>query len=253
MSERLVCGIHAACHVLQRRRASVRRVYVQQDMGRERQGRLAPALAGFTDIVYGSAEWLTGLAGNDRHQGIVVAVAGMGPLHEGDARALVDTLDRPLILVLDGIQDPRNFGACLRTAEAAGCDLVVVPRHRNVALTPTVSKVAAGGAESQPLVEVSNLVRFLRVLKDRGIWITGADERAGQDLYDADLTQGTALVLGAEGEGLRRLTRETCDHLVHLPMHGAVESLNVAVAAGICLYEAVRQRMALLPAGTVVR
>jgi 23S rRNA (guanosine2251-2'-O)-methyltransferase len=147
-----------------------------------------------------------------------------------------------MLLVLDGIQDPRNFGACLRTADAAGVDLVVTARNRNVGFTPAVSKVASGAAEVQPAAQVGNLVRFLDTLKDQGLWIVGADETAVDTLFDIDLNRSVAIVLGSEGKGLRRLTRERCDMLMRLPMHGAVESLNVSVAAGICLYECLRQR-----------
>ena len=167
---------------------------------------------------------------------------------------MLAAIERPLVLVLDGVQDPRNFGACLRAADGAGADLVVVARNRNVDLTPVVSKVAAGAAESQAIAQVGNLVRFLESIKEQGLWIVGADAGAGESLYDLDLgTAGTALVLGGEGEGMRRLTRETCDYLVSLPMQGAVSSLNVAVAAGICLYECVRQRAARLPGAGQLR
>jgi 23S rRNA (guanosine2251-2'-O)-methyltransferase len=151
-------------------------------------------------------------------------------------------LKDPLILVLDGIEDPRNYGACLRTAEGAGVDLVVSGRNRGVDITAVVSKVASGAAETQPIARVANLARFLRSLQALNIWIVGTDERAPITLYEANLSGPIAVVMGAEGKGMRHLTREHCDVLVRLPMKGMVESLNIAVAAGVCLYECVRQR-----------
>ncbi|RME32929.1 MAG: 23S rRNA (guanosine(2251)-2'-O)-methyltransferase RlmB [Gammaproteobacteria bacterium] len=156
----------------------------------------------------------------------------------------VRALERPLLLVLDGIEDPHNLGACLRTADAAGVDGVVVPGGRGVRITATVARVAAGAAESVPLYQVANLARALRALRKEGVWILGTSDQAPQGLYEADLTVPLALVLGREGRGLRRLTAEQCDLLVRIPMHGTVESLNVSVAAGVCLYEALRQREA---------
>ena len=148
----------------------------------------------------------------------------------------------PLLLVLDGVTDPHNLGACLRSADAAGVAAVVAPRDRAAGLTPVVRKVAAGAAESVPFVAVVNLARTLRELKERGVWLVGTDDEAERTLYDVDMTGPTAIVMGSEGEGLRRLTREACDELVRIPMGGAVESLNVSVAAGVALFEAVRQR-----------
>jgi 23S rRNA (guanosine2251-2'-O)-methyltransferase len=147
-----------------------------------------------------------------------------------------------LFLVLDGVEDPHNLGACLRVADAAGVRAVIRPVHRGVGLTPAAVKVASGAAESVPLLEVNNLARTLSEMKQAGIWLMGADAKATKSIYEVDLTGPLALVLGGEGEGMRRLTRESCDHLVHIPMRGSVESLNVAVSAGICLYEALRQR-----------
>jgi len=144
--------------------------------------------------------------------------------------------------VLDGVQDPHNLGACLRSADAAGVDAVIVPRDRAAGMSATVRKVASGAAETVPLIQVTNLARTLRWLKQRGLWIVGTDEQADTSLYQAELTGPLALVLGAEGAGLRRLTRDHCDLLVRIPMYGAVESLNVSVAAGVVLYEARRQR-----------
>ena len=172
----------------------------------------------------------------------MLAVEALPPLEEHELLKGLDARTVPLLLVLDGVQDPHNLGACLRAADGAGVDAVIVPRDRAAGLTAAVRKVAAGAAETVPLVQVTNLARLLRALKEQGIWIVGADGAAETVHHAADLTLPLALVLGAEGAGMRRLTRAHCDVLVKLPMLGAVESLNVAVAAGILLYEARRQR-----------
>lgn len=165
-------------------------------------------------------------------------------LDEDDLISLVEKLDGPaLLLVLDGVTDPHNLGACLRAADGAGAHAVVVPKDRAVAMTPTVRAVSCGAAEHVPLVQVTNLARTLQKLQDAGVWIVGLVVDGDRTIYDCDLTAPTALVLGAEGPGIRRLTREGCDFLASLPMRGSVDSLNVSVAAGICLYEAVRQRV----------
>jgi len=242
VSQRLVYGIHPVRQLLLSRPDAVERVYLQSDLGEERRARLADVLSDRIRVAQVSADELEKLTGTPKHQGVAALATEAGPLSEGAARDLLARVPRPLVLVLDGVQDPRNFGACLRTADAAGVNLVVVARHRNVDVTPVVSKVAAGAAESQAIVQVSNLVRFLEALKSQGLWIVGTDDAAETSLYDVDLTTGIAMVLGAEGEGLRRLTSERCDHRVQLPMHGSVSSLNVAVATGICLYECLRQR-----------
>ncbi len=158
---------------------------------------------------------------------------------------LANLREQPFLLVLDGIQDPHNLGACLRTADAAGVHAVIAPKDRAAPLTPTVRTIASGGAEHVPFVVVTNLARTLKELKKLGIWLVGTSDRAKQILYDVDLTGPLALVMGAEGKGLRRLTQETCDFLASIPMFGAVECLNVSVATGVCLFEAVRQRKKL--------
>ncbi|WP_370306936.1 23S rRNA (guanosine(2251)-2'-O)-methyltransferase RlmB [Sinimarinibacterium flocculans] len=175
-----------------------------------------------------------------RHQGVLAYVAEKA----FDAEDLLYRAAEPhhLLLVLDGVQDPHNLGACLRTAEAAGVTAVVLPKDRSTGLTAVVRKAAAGAAERVPLVAVTNLARTLTRLKELGYWITGLDGESKDTHYDVDLTGPTVLVMGAEGEGMRRLTREGCDRLVRIPMQGKIESLNVSVAAAVCLYEAVRQR-----------
>ena len=185
---------------------------------------------------------LAGMSGgNMRHQGVVARVSG--EMRHVSLDDVLDTLEEPaFLLVLDGIQDPHNLGACLRVADAVGAHAVIAPKDRAVGLTQTAIKVASGGAESVPYITVTNLARTLRELKERDIWVVGTDAEGKDDLYSAQWPAATAWVLGAEGDGLRRLTRETCDQLVTIPMLGSVQSLNVSVATGVCLYEARRRR-----------
>jgi 23S rRNA (guanosine2251-2'-O)-methyltransferase len=243
MNERIVYGINTILTALERQPDRVVRVYVDVALGGGRAKRLRDALrAARVSVEQRSAEELTSLTGTRKHQGAAAALIDTGPLDDAQALELIDSIADPLVLVLDSVEDPRNFGACLRTADGAGVDIVVTGRSRGVAVTPVVSKVASGAAETQPLARVANLARFLAALRERHLRIVGADESGPVSLFDATLTGPLALVMGAEGRGLRRLTRERCDELVSLPMRGAVDSLNVAVATGICLYEAVRQR-----------
>src|SRR5881398_2290482 len=190
------------------------------------------------------AQTLRQLLGDVAHQGVAADVTPLPPWSEDELLAALQSARNPLLLALDGVQDPHNLGACLRTADACGALAVIVPRDRAAQLTPTVRKVAVGAAETTPVVVVTNLVRTLKLLKDAGLWVVGADADGPRSAYQADLTGPVVLVLGAEGTGLRHLTRQTCDFLVRLPQLGAVESLNVLVAAGMLLYEAVRQRQA---------
>ena len=178
------------------------------------------------------------------HQGVVAVCRAAAPaLTDKQLPAFLDGLQSPaFLLVLDGVQDPHNLGACLRTADAAGVQAVIVPRDRSVGITPVVHKVASGAVQSVPVFTVTNLARTLRLLKDTGIWLYGASDQAAQDVYATDLSGPLALVLGSEGSGLRRLTAELCDYRVAIPMAGLVESLNVSVAAGVLLFEAQRQR-----------
>ena len=184
---------------------------------------------------------LAKLAGSHGHQGVAARVTALPAAHSLD-----DLLDQvqgpPLLLVLDGVTDPHNLGACLRVADGAGAHAVIAPKDHAVGINATVAKVASGAAETVPYFMVTNLARTLGELKERSIWCIGASDDAPQSLYQADLKGPVALVLGAEGTGLRLLTRKTCDALVSIPMRGAVESLNVSVASGVCLYEALRQR-----------
>ena len=244
MTSPVAYGIHAVRVLLSRHPQRVRRVLL--GAGRD-AGRLAEirGLAQRAGVQVGTADdaTLDRLAGGERHQGVVAEVqARAGDPETQLEEALEAAAGAPLLLVLDGVQDPHNLGACLRSADAAGVAAVIVPRDRAAGLTPVVRKVAAGAAETVPLVAVVNLARTLRDLRERGIWLVGTDDAADRTLYDADLKGPVALVMGSEGEGLRRLTRECCDQLVSIPMAGAVESLNVSVATGVVLFEAVRQR-----------
>jgi len=183
------------------------------------------------------------LAESNNHQGIVIEVEMPGELSESDLKTAVENLQGvAFFLVLDNVQDPHNLGACLRTADATGVQGIIITKDNATGITPTVRKVASGAAETIPVYQVTNLARTLRWLKDQGLWIFGAAGEAEQTIYQADLTVPLALVLGAEGKGMRRLTREQCDVLVKLPMLGQVDSLNVSVATGVLLYEALRQR-----------
>jgi len=251
-----VYGLHAVDSLLRRHPQSVQRLLLQAGRDDKRMASLLELArnqgipvareprAGLDKLVTG------------RHQGAVAQLRGDAALESGAAsnlwreadllQAVGDKAGPALLLVLDGVTDPHNLGACLRSADAAGVDAVVVPRDNSADLTPVVRKVACGAAEAVPFVRVTNLSRALQALKARGVWVFGADGEAEKSLYDSDLTISLALVMGAEGAGLRRLTREQCDHLVRLPMAGSVSSLNVSVAAGVALFEARRQRA---PAG----
>ncbi len=177
---------------------------------------------------------LAALSGHAAHQGVVALVDAQRPYVTLDD-VLVDLAEPALLLVLDGVTDPHNLGACLRSADAFGAHAVIVPKDRAVGVNATAAKAASGAAETVPVIAVTNLARTMRELKDHGVWLLGADA-SGSSLFDADVSGSIAWVLGAEGQGLRRLTRESCDRLIAIPMQGVVESLNVSVAAGICLY-----------------
>lgn len=239
----IIYGINAVATLLRRSPERVDVLYLQQDLGPKRSARLNdPIKRSGVSVRRVSATELERLTQTGKHQGVAALAVESARLQEVEAKTLIESLDAALILIFDEIQDPRNFGACLRTANAAGVHLVVTARSRTVGYTPVVSKVAAGGAEVQPVVEVANLARFLEYLKDQGVCVVGASAGAAETVYDIDLAGAVAIVLGAEGRGLRRLTRESCDHVVRLPMAGVVESLNLSVATGICLYECQRQR-----------
>ena len=242
--QRHLFGFHAVTARLRARPESVRTVYVDAARHDRRSRELADRAATAHVAVHAvDAVRLAALAGGERHQGVVAIVDADTPYRTLDE--ILDGLEEPaLLLILDGVTDPHNLGACLRSADAFGAHAVVVPRDRAVGMNATVAKAASGAAESVPLVSVTNLARTLRDLKARGVWLIGADAAGAESLFDADLSGPVAWVLGAEGAGLRRLTRESCDRIVRIPLLGAVHSLNVSVAAGICLFSTRRQRAA---------
>ncbi|GAB2180657.1 23S rRNA (guanosine(2251)-2'-O)-methyltransferase RlmB [Denitratisoma sp. agr-D3] len=241
---RLIHGFHAVTAKLRHAAEDVKEIYLAEDRkdGRTRD-LLKLAEAHNVRVMPMPMARLDGLANGERHQGVVAKV---------DARQRYLTLDDvldglqepPLLLVLDGVTDPHNLGACLRVADGAGAHAVIAPKDKAVGLNATAIKVASGAADTVPYITVTNLARSLREMQERGIWVLGAAGEAEKDIYAIDQSGPTAWVLGAEGDGLRRLTRDTCDELARIPMFGAVESLNVSVASGVCLFEARRQRLA---------
>ena len=242
--EALVFGLHAVRTLLQRFPERVLEVLLQKGRDDLRASEvLTLAQQAGARIEWRNPADLDRLTNGERHQGVCARVKTSGPLGEG---ALDDLLDRlegpPLLLVLDGVQDPHNLGACLRTADAAGVTAVIVPRDRAAGLSPTVRKVASGAAETVPLIQVTNLARTLRWLKERSIWLVGTDEEGTQALFAVDLKGPLAIVMGAEGQGMRRLTREACDALVKIPMLGVIERLHVSFATCVMLYEDLLQR-----------
>jgi 23S rRNA (guanosine2251-2'-O)-methyltransferase len=237
-----IFGFHSVLARLRADPASVTEIYLDEGRkdARAKDLVLVAEKAGVA-LMRVPTKRLDGFYGGGRHQG-VVAMAFEKPAREG-LEDLLDTLkEPPLLLVLDGVTDPHNLGACLRVADAAGAHAVIAPKDRAAGISAVVSKIASGAAESVPYYMVTNLARTLDDLKERNIWIVGADERAEKTLYEAELPEAVAWVLGAEGEGMRRLTRERCDLLVKIPMRGSVESLNVSVASGVCLFESRRRR-----------
>lgn len=245
MSNELIYGIHAVKAVLERDPARFVEAYVLK--GRQ-DDRLLPVLNELSRIGVSIQEMnrkvLDDKAKGANHQGVIAKVKPAKQLNEHDLDLIVDQHENPLFLVLDGVTDPHNLGACLRNADAAGVAAVIVPKDKSAPMTATVSKVACGAAETVPLVRVTNLARTMRAMQEKGVWFVGTAGEATHDIYQSKLTGSLAIVMGAEGDGMRRLTRETCDGLIKIPMAGSVSSLNVSVASGICLFEAVRQRIA---------
>jgi 23S rRNA (guanosine2251-2'-O)-methyltransferase len=243
MKSKLIFGFHAVTARLRHEAASVEEIYVDATRHDKRmQELLRAAEAAKVRIIHADGQRLDGMVGTRRHQG-VVAKAGELSL----ARNLDELLDGiagpPLLLILDGVTDPHNLGACLRVADGAGAHAVIAPKDRAVGLNATAAKAASGAADTVPYITVTNLSRTLRELKERDVWIFGTSDDAEKTIYEVDFSGPAALVMGSEGEGMRRLTRENCDVLASIPMHGSVESLNVSVASGVCLYEARRQRI----------
>ena len=242
MSE-IIYGIHAVKALLDNDPQRFLEVFILK--GRDDR-RLQPLIAELeaTGIVIQVAnrQWLDEKVEGAVHQGIIARVREGRQYQENDLPALLESVDTPFLLVLDGVTDPHNLGACLRSADAAGVHAVIVPRDRSAQLNATAKKVACGAAENVPLIRVTNLARTLRLLQEMNVWIVGTAGEADHTLFQSKMTGPMALVMGAEGEGMRRLTREHCDELISIPMAGSVSSLNVSVATGICLFEAVRQR-----------
>lgn len=242
MSAKTLFGFHAVTVRLKTAPQSVLEVHVDPARRDQRMRQFVErAKEAGARVLESDDERLRQLCGSPRHQGVVARVQPLAQTHSLDDR--LDAVEGDvLLLVLDGVTDPHNLGACLRVADGAGAHALIAPKDHAVGLNATVAKVASGAAETVPYFMVTNLARTLNELKERGIRVVGTSDAAPQSLFEADLTGPLALVLGAEGAGMRQLTAKTCDQLVRLPMKGAVESLNVSVAAGICLYEALRQR-----------
>lgn len=244
MSDTLIYGFNAVRSAVERDAESLERIWVDRSRRDERMRRLVASINAHGVVMERvSRADLDQRCPGVRHQGVVAQCNSVMPLSDKSLWQLLDRLQSPpFLLVLDGVQDPHNLGACLRSAAAAGVDAVIAPRDRAVGMTPVVRKVASGGADVVPFVQVTNLARVLHELQSRGVWTVGASGDTDNSIYDADLRGPLALILGSEGKGLRRLTREHCDLLVAIPMTDRVESLNVSVAAGVCLFEAARQR-----------
>ncbi len=245
-TEQMLVGIQPVATALKNKASGIARVWVATGSRNQRVRDLALlAQDAGIEVREEIRERLDQLAGFERHQDIVAQLYKSELATESDLLPLLESVgDDPLVLVLDGVQDPHNLGACLRTAEAAGVHAVVIPRDRCVGMTAVVRKTSAGASEVMPLFQVTNLARTLRALKKAGIWIAGMSDQSAEALYDRDLSGPLALVLGSEGKGMRRLTGELCDYHLHIPMAGVIESLNVSVASGVCLFEIQRQRKA---------
>jgi len=244
MTETWIVGINPVESALANDPERVRELLVEQNSKNARINEiLAIARKRGIQVRTMGKDQLEKMSGEARHQGVVARYETPPMLGENDLEGLVEAAGHDaLVLVLDGVTDPHNLGACLRSAAAAKVTAVVVPKDRAVGLTPTVRRASAGGADLVPLVAVTNLARALRTLKDAGVWITGLAGETDQSIYQVDFKGPVALVLGSEGDGMRHLTRETCDFVAKIPMPGSMESLNVSVATGIVLFEALRQR-----------
>jgi 23S rRNA (guanosine2251-2'-O)-methyltransferase len=244
MTEHYVYGWHAVFALLSNPQRKTHKIYINQErLDKGFNLLLEQALQKNIPIEKLSSQKMKQRFAEFSHQGVVASATPLPDYGESDLPVLLKKARNPsLILILDGVTDPHNLGACLRTADAAGVDFVITPKDRSASITPAVSKVACGAAESIAVVRVTNLVRAIEAIKKEGVWVYGATGEAHSSLYDIPCKGSLALIMGAEGEGLRRLTKEHCDDLFALPMLGTVESLNVSVAAGVCLYEVVRQR-----------
>ncbi|MEQ6886797.1 23S rRNA (guanosine(2251)-2'-O)-methyltransferase RlmB [Salicola sp. Rm-C-2C1-2] len=244
MAQHSLYGWHAVTTLLERHPERVRSLKLQQGREDGRQKRVRQLADDFgVAMEQCQRRVLDEASGGENHQGIVAVIKPPVALDEDTLLARLDAqTHHPFLLLLDGVTDPHNLGACLRTADAAGVDAVVVPKDNSAPLNGVAMKVASGAAESVPVVRATNLARFMRRCQEQGIWFTGTSDSVEAGIHDLDLTGPVAMVMGAEGKGMRRLTREHCDQLGHLPMAGLVSSLNVSVATGVCLFEAHRQR-----------
>lgn len=242
MSE-IIYGIHAVQALLENAPQRFQEVFMLK--GREDK-RLMPLIKALEAqgvvIQVANRQWLDDKAEGAVHQGIIARVKPGRQYQENDLPDLLAEHERPFLLILDGVTDPHNLGACLRSADAAGVHAIIVPKDRSAQLNATAKKVACGAAENVPLIRVTNLARTLRLLQEANVWIVGTAGEATHTLFESKFNGPVALVMGAEGEGMRRLTREHCDELISIPMAGTVSSLNVSVATGVCLFEIVRQR-----------
>jgi 23S rRNA (guanosine2251-2'-O)-methyltransferase len=244
MKSKLIFGFHAVTARLRHESSSVEEIYIDAERhDRRMQDLIRVAKDANIRIIHADDHRLSSMVGTRRHQGVVCKAGALSLARNLDE--LLDAIEEPpLLLILDGVTDPHNLGACLRVADGVGAHAVIAPKDRAVGLNATAEKVASGAAETVPYITVTNLARTMRELKERDIWLIGTTDDAEKSLYQADFSGAVGLVMGSEGEGMRRLTRENCDFLVSIPMLGSVESLNVSVASGICLYEARRQRIA---------
>ncbi len=246
MSKHIIHGLHSVESLLKNHPERVQLLYLLEDrQDKKIQTILELAKLQKVKTEFKKREELDRLTDNENHQGVAAVCHPMKNFNENDLDTFIQNSEKPFFLILDGVQDPHNLGACLRTADAAGVTAVIAPRDKSVGMTPTVVKVASGAAETVPFIQVTNLARTMKFLQENGVWIYGAAGEAEQNLFDVKFSGAVAIALGAEGTGLRRLTREHCDVLVKIPMQGSVSSLNVSVATGICLFEVVRQRGAL--------
>jgi 23S rRNA (guanosine2251-2'-O)-methyltransferase len=244
MDDHLVCGVHAVLAALKTNPDHVEEIWISDTRGDKRMAAVQDAARTARVKIHKSPRpALDRLADGVKHQGVVARLRAAPVQKERELESFLTHLpSMPLLLVLDGVQDPHNLGACLRSADAAGAHAVIVPREHSAPLSAVARRAASGAAETIPVFQVVNLARTLRELKQAGLWLAGASQEADTDIFHADLRRPLAIVLGGEGKGLRRLTQEECDMLVRIPMTGTVDSLNVSVAAGVCLFEAVRQR-----------
>lgn len=248
MAKTIIYGLHAVESALRNDPENIGTIWLEKNTRNDRLKKLQAQISevGGLKTTMTDVDQLNKMASTGRHQGVVAEYYKAKDYTENDLYDLLDELDndsiQPFLLVLDGVTDPHNLGACLRTADGAGIHAVIAPKDNAASINPTVRKVASGAAEAVPFITVTNLARTLDSLKERGIWLTGTSDKAQKTLYQADLKGPMALVMGAEGTGIRRLTEERCDFLISIPMSGQVSSLNVSVATGVCLYEALRQR-----------